>query len=107
MALSLPRETSMRTSLSMRNGMSAVKVAAQAVNVLYAVAQVVTIFPHSGEGGIADRVLERGRRLWDMNFDNGAFFELHVLQGAEDAVLEFSGHVHLVSVYSSAMLSGR
>src|SRR5436190_2838703 len=58
----LPRETSIRTLLSIRNGIgalcsrleSAVEFAAKAIYVFDTVRHIITILPHTGEGQIAD-----------------------------------------------------
>ena len=102
-APALPRETSIRTLLSIKNGIgsccagleSSVEFAAKAIYVFDTVRHVLTIFPHAGEGRIANRARPpRGCFYGHVHFNNRALLDRYVLQWPEDAILVFCGDGH-------------
>ena len=103
MAPTLPGETSIRTLLSIKNGIgprsrpvdSAVKFAAKAFYVFDTVRHVIPIFPHAGEGSVANRARSFcGGRYGHVDFNNRTFLDRHLMKGSEDAVLVLRGDRH-------------
>ena len=95
-AAGFPRETSMRTLLSIKNGMwsscarleSAVEFAAKTIYIFDTVSRVVAIPPHASEGRIANGSSPAyGHCFRHVYFNDRALFDRYVLKGPEDAIL--------------------
>ena len=66
--------------------------AAKAIYVFDTVRHVLAIFPHAGEGRIANRARPpRGRFYGYVHLNNRALLDRYVLEGSEDAILVFCG----------------
>ena len=85
----------------MRGWKSAVEFAAKAIYVFDTVGHVFTIFPHAGEGRIANGAqAPLGRFYGNVYFNNRALFDGYFMEGSEDAILVFRGDGHACLQYT-------
>ena len=84
---------------------SAVEFAAKAIYVCDTVGHVFTIFPHAGEGRIANGAQPpRGRFYWHVHFNNSALLDRYITERSENAILVFRGDGH---AFVSSILRGK